>query len=162
MSRGMIPVLVMTVLLLLWLGFSIQYAIVLLTDPHPLVKTMGAALIVLPLIGLWWLALELRFVIRGERLTRRLAAEETLPGVDLPRLPSGRVDPAAGRTVFDEFRVAAEEAPGSWRAWTRLAYAYDAAGDRSRARWAMRKAIGLEIDHRRHPARSGDNLRDTP
>lgn len=147
MIRGAIPVIVMTALLLLWLGFSIQYAIVLLADPHPVVKTMGAALIVLPLIGLWWLALELRFVIRGTRLTRRLAAEEALPAVDLPRLPSGRVDPRAGKAAFAPYRTRAEEQPDSWRAWAQLSYAYDAAGDRGRARWAMRTAIGLDARH---------------
>jgi Flp pilus assembly protein TadD len=36
-----------------------------------------------------------------------------------------------------------EQSPEDWRAWFRLAHAYDVAGDRGRAREAMRKAIEL-------------------
>lgn len=143
MSRGAWPVIVMAALLLLWLGFTIQYSVILLTDAQPLAKVMGGALIVLPAIGLWYLVLELRFVIRGERLLRRLESEGGLPDEDLPRLPSGRIDPEAGKTAFPRYREEAEAEPESWRAWARLSLAYDAAGDRSRARWAMRRAIRL-------------------
>ena len=156
MTRGAWPAIVMAALLLLWLGFTVQYAIILMTDPQPLVKVMGGALIVMPVIGLWWLVLELRFVIRGERLMRRLGAEEALPADDLPRLPSGRIDPAAGREVFPAARAEAEAQPESWRAWARLSLAYDAAGDRGRARWAMRRAIRLEQGRRPDDARDAE------
>ena len=42
------------------------------------------------------------------------------------------------------YRAAVEQTPDDWSAWFRLALAYDAAGDRRRARWATREAIRLE------------------
>lgn len=149
MSKGAIPVIVMSALLLLWLVFTVQYSVILILDPNPIVKVMGFALIVMPIIGLWWVGLELRFVFRGEGLLRRLAAEGGLPVDDLPRLASGRIDPEAGRAQFPAFQAEAEAEPESWRAWVRLSLAYDAAGDRGRARWAMRRAIKLHVASRR-------------
>ena len=149
LAKGAIPVIVMSALLLLWLVFTVQYSIILILDPHPIVKIMGFALIVMPAIGLWWVVLELRFVLRGEGLLRTLGAEGGLPVDDLPRLASGRIDPEAGRLQFPAFQAEAEADPESWRAWARLSLAYDAAGDRGRARWAMRRAIKLDLAARR-------------
>ena len=66
-----------------------------------------------------------------------------LPVDDLPRRPSGRVDRSAAEEWFDRAREETEASPDSWRAWFRLALAYDAAGDRTRARAAARHAIEL-------------------
>ena len=40
-------------------------------------------------------------------------------------------------------RAATEASPEDWRAWFRLALAYDAAGDRTRGRSAARHALEL-------------------
>jgi Flp pilus assembly protein TadD len=56
-------------------------------------------------------------------------------------MPSGRVDRAAADARFAERRAEVEAAPDDWRRWYRLALAYDDAGDRRRARAAMRTAI---------------------
>jgi Flp pilus assembly protein TadD len=40
-------------------------------------------------------------------------------------------------------RAQVEERPDDWRSWFRLALAYDAAGDRTRAREAARHALAL-------------------
>ena len=148
MKRGAVAVIVMAALLLLWMAFTVQYAVILILDPNAIVKIMGIALIVMPVIGLWWLALELRFVLRGDRLLRRLRGENALPVDDLPRLASGRIDPEAGRAEFPRYQAEAEADLDSWRAWSRLSLAYDAAGDRGRARWAMRRAIRLDSAER--------------
>ena len=146
-----LPALLMAALLLLYLVFTIQYAIRLILDPLPLAKAMGIALLVLPLIGLWVLAAELLFAIRAERLARRLASEGALPVDDLPKLPSGRPDPAEADKRFPEYQAAVEASPDDWASWFRLGLAYDASGDRRRARWATRRAIALS---RKHPAPS--------
>ena len=104
---------------------------------------MGGALLVLPLIALWWFVVETRFIVRGQRLLRQLAAAGELPVDDLPRLPSGRVDPAAGKAEFPRWQAEVEAEPGAWQVWVRLSLAYDAAGDRPRARESMRRAIAL-------------------
>jgi len=41
-----------------------------------------------------------------------------------------------------------EAHPDDWRAWYRLGLAYDASGDRRRARGAVRQAIQLETVER--------------
>lgn len=104
---------------------------------------LGLAVLVVPLLGILLVARELEFGRRCAALADTLAAEGGLPEDDLPRRPSGRVDRAAADEHFARAREVAEQQPDSWRAWFRLALAYDAAGDRSRAREAARHAIAL-------------------
>ncbi|MCU1412378.1 MAG: hypothetical protein JWR04_3085 [Rhodoglobus sp.] len=146
--RARVAALVMAALLVLYLVFVTNYALILINDDQPLAKAIGFALIVLPLLGAGVLAADLVFVVRGERLVRVLGAEGGLPVDDLPRLPSGRTDPAAADLEFPKYQAEVEAEPESWRAWLRLGLAYDASGDRRRARWATRKAIALERSHR--------------
>jgi Flp pilus assembly protein TadD len=54
-----------------------------------------------------------------------------------------------GDAAFPAFRADVEAHPDEWRAWYRLGLAYDAAGDRRRARAAVRTAIALEGAERR-------------
>jgi hypothetical protein len=105
---------------------------------------LGVAVLVLPLIGAWIAVVNLRFGARVEKLARRLADEGILPdGSDLPRRPSGRVDRDAADAWFDDRKAELDAAPGDLRRWYRLAYAYDLAGDRRRARGSMRHALRL-------------------
>jgi hypothetical protein len=136
--------LIMVGLLVLYLVLVVQYAIILIGTRVVFGVIMGVALLVFPVIGAWLLFVELRFVYLGERLVRMLGGEGGLPVDDLPRLPSGRIDPAAADLEFPSYRQAVEAEPESWRAWLRLGLAYDASGDRRRARWATRKAISLQ------------------
>lgn len=138
--------LLMAALLLLYLAFATQYAIILLQAKEPLANALGVALAVLPLAGLGVLLADLVFVVRGERLVRRLGDEGGLPLDELPRLPSGRPDPKAADAEFPRYQAEVESAPDSWKAWLRLGLAYDASGDRRRARWATRKALALARD----------------
>ena len=146
--RARVASLVMAALLVLYLIFVVNYALLLIGDDEPIAKALGFALIVLPFLGAGVLAADIIFVVRGERLVKRLGAEGGLPVDDLPRLPSGRPDPAAADLEFPRYRDEVEADPESWRAWLRLGLAYDASGDRARARWATRKAIALERTHR--------------
>jgi hypothetical protein len=104
---------------------------------------LGLALLVLPLIGLGLVWREIEFGRRSAALAAALESEGGLPVDDLPRRPSGRVDRAAADAAFDRARAETEADPEDWRPWFRLALAYDAAGDRTRARSAARKAIAL-------------------
>ena len=74
---------------------------------------------------------------------RILEAEGGLPVDDLPRSPGGRIDRAAADAQFETYRIEAEAAPDDWRARYRLSLAYDASGDRTRAREAAREAVRL-------------------
>lgn len=104
---------------------------------------LGLAVLVVPVLGLLLVWKEVEFGRRCDRLAAVLASEGGLPVDDLPRRPSGRVDRAAADARFQQMRADAEGAPDSWRAWFRLSLAYDAAGDRARARAAARRAIAL-------------------
>lgn len=143
-TGAMLAALLMAALLVLYLVFTFQYALVLIGSGIALGIALGYALAVLPLVGAAVLAAELLFVWRGERLIKKLGSEGGLPVDDLPRLPSGRPDPVVADREFPQYRDAVEQAPDSWRAWLRLALAYDSSGDRRRARWATRRAIALE------------------
>lgn len=106
---------------------------------------LGVAVFVLPLLGAWMIVATWRSGTRIQHLARRLDSEGGLPDAsDLPRRPSGRVDRTAADAWFAERRAELEEHPDDWRHWYRLAYAYDLAGDRRRARATMRKALELE------------------
>ncbi len=119
-------------------------AVALFEDGAPVAVALGVGVLLLPLVGAWVTWATLRFGVRTQALARRLDAEGGLPDTsDLPRTPSGRVDRAAADGWFETQRVAAEAAPDDWRSWYRLAVAYDVAGDRGRAREAMRKALDL-------------------
>lgn len=139
--RSRAAAIVMAALLVGYLAFAVWYAVVLVAVGEPAAIGLGLALLVLPLVGAWALALELVFAVRADRLAARLEAEDGMPDDRLPTLPSGRIDPAAADGVFPRYRSAVEAAPEDWRGWFRLALAYDASGDRRRARWATREAI---------------------
>lgn len=109
---------------------------------------LGTAVLIVPLLGVILLRKELEFGKHCAALADRLADEGDLPVDDLPRRPSGRVDRDAADAQFAEMRQVVEADPESWRAWFKLALAYDAAGDRGRAREAARHAISLSVAER--------------
>jgi cytochrome c-type biogenesis protein CcmH/NrfG len=109
----------------------------------PTAVALGVALLVLPAVGLLLVWREVEFGRRTARLGARLANEGGLSRDDLPRRPSGRVDRAAADAAFAGLREEVRADPESWRVWYRLALAYDAAGDRGRAREAARHAVAL-------------------
>jgi cytochrome c-type biogenesis protein CcmH/NrfG len=144
-----IGVAVMAVLLALYIVLVAQRAWLLLTSGDPVGVLMGAGLVVLPLIAAWAVGRELWFGVRAEQLARRLSSEGALPADEVAVRPSGRVVREDADAVFPAYRAAVEARPDDWRAWYRLGVAYDAAGDRRRARDAVRRAIRLESAERR-------------
>ena len=134
---------VIIVLLVGYLGATLQRAWLMLSEPDPVAKGLGIALVVLPIIGAWALSRELLFGARMSKLARTLEAEGGLPVDDLPRTPGGRIVREAADREFLVYKAEAEAAPEDWRSWFRLSCAYDAAGDRKRARESMRHAISL-------------------
>ncbi|MEV7825991.1 hypothetical protein [Microbacterium enclense] len=147
--RVRVAVAIMTVLLLLYVVLAGQRALVLLTSAEPVAIAMGVALLVMPLLALWATGRELWFGVRAQQLGDRLDAEGGLPDDDLPVRPSGRIEREDGDALFPKYRADVEAHPDDWRARYRLALAYDAAGDRRRARSAVRTAVRLEGAERR-------------
>jgi hypothetical protein len=115
--------------------------VLLIGTGDPVAVILGIAVLVIPVLGAYLVWRELQFGRRTEALARELEAAGGLPVDDLPRRPSGRIDRAAADAAFEKYRAEAEAAPEDWRVWFRLSTAYDAAGDRRRARSSMRTAI---------------------
>lgn len=132
-----------SLLLVFYLAVTVQQAFWLLADPQWTAKALGAAYLLLPVVGAWALVREIVFGARTERLAKLLDAEGGLPEDNLPRTPGGRIVREAADREFLKYKAEAEAAPSDWRSWFRLSCAYDAAGDRKRARSSMRDAIKL-------------------
>jgi hypothetical protein len=96
-----------------------ERAVTLLRDP----RLAFRGLVLVAVVGVVLVAAEVRFGLAAQRLGR-----------------------AAGDVTadFDAAKAAVEAAPEDWRAWYRLAVAYDAERDPRRGRAAMRRAIALE------------------
>ena len=141
--RTRIAVAIMAALLALYLIFAVRYGLILIGVGQPVAVAIGVALLILPVIGAWAMVSEILFAVRADRLAKRLEDEGGMPSEQVPVSASGRVDRAAADALFPGYKAAVDAAPESWRAWFRLALAYDASGDRRRARWATRTAIKL-------------------
>ncbi|WP_426766638.1 hypothetical protein ACP3TD_08025 [Pseudarthrobacter sp. 1G09] len=139
-NRTKIWVGLVTLLLVFYLVVSLQRSILLLTDGNLTAQAIGAAYLVLPIVGAWALIRELMFGARTEQMAKVLEAEGGLPVDELPRTPAGRIIREAADAEFEKYKAEAEAAPDDWRSWFRLSCAYDAAGDRKRARASMRDA----------------------
>ena len=141
--RTRVAVVIMAALLALYLVFAVRYGLILIGVRQPVPVAIGVALLVLPVVGAWAMVSELLFAVRADRLAKRLEDEDGMPSEPVPVSASGRVDRAAADALFPSYRAAVDADPESWRAWFRLGLAYDASGDRRRARWATRTAIRL-------------------
>jgi hypothetical protein len=140
----------LSAVLVFYLGMCLWKAGLALYDgfrAHSLVSgLLGGALLVFAGLGSWFLVREIQFGLATERLAVALDDEDGLRQEEiesLPRSPGGRVDRAAADRLFAGRREETEAAPADWRSWYRLAAAYSAAKDSSRARAAMRHAIRL-------------------
>jgi hypothetical protein len=141
-SNPLVAVIVLVAALAVYFLLIGYRGLYLLGQDRWVLRLLGAAVLVLPLIGIWVVVAELRFGLASQRLAERLIAEgESARPPELPRLPSGRPDRSAADALFAAQRELVEAAPEDWRGWFRLAQIYDLAGDRRRARAALRTAI---------------------
>ncbi|MDT0321029.1 MULTISPECIES: hypothetical protein [unclassified Streptomyces] len=149
--RDRLLFLLLSVVLVGYFGLVGHRGVLLIGEGTWVTVPLGVAVLVLPLLGAWFLWRSAHFVLRANRLARELEAEGGLPVDDLARTPSGRVDRAAADAAFARRRAETEANPGDWRCWFRLAVAYHDARDTPRARKAMQHAIAL---HAGRPPRS--------
>nr|WP_202544050.1 tetratricopeptide repeat protein [Streptomyces sp. SID8382] len=117
--------------------------VLLIREGTPVTVAFGVAVLVMPLIGAWFLWQTTQFARSADRLARELEAEGGLPVDELVRTPGGRIDRDSADAVFAKRRAETERSPDDWRSWFRLAVAYHDARDTARARKAMQRAIAL-------------------
>lgn len=136
-------VVVLLLLSALYLALLVQQGLRLLSTGEVVGVLLGLAVLLVPVLCAWAVVRELLFGRASERLADELAARGGLPVDDLQRRPSGRVVREDAERLYARHRAEVEQRPEDWAAWYRLSLAYDAAGDRRRARAAARHAIEL-------------------
>ncbi|MEV5871874.1 hypothetical protein AB0L79_35300 [Streptomyces tendae] len=141
--RAKITYLVTAAVLVFYFALVGGRGVLLIKTGTLLTVTFGVAVLILPVIGLWFLWKNTQFVRRANALAAELDAEGGLPVDELKRTPSGRVDRESADAVFALRKAETEDAPADWRTWFRLAVAYHDARDTPRARKAMQRAIAL-------------------
>ena len=131
--------------LLVYLVLLGRTAVLMISSGRAVAVVLGVALLILPAIGLWAMIATLRAGFAHQKLARLVAEDGIELDVSaLPRRPSGRIERDAADALFDTVRAELDSDPDDWRRWYRLARAYDYAGDRGRAREAMKRAVELQ------------------
>jgi cytochrome c-type biogenesis protein CcmH/NrfG len=135
----------MCLALLVYLALLGRAAVLMIGSGRAVAVVLGVALLILPAVGLWAMVATLRAGFAHQKLARLIAEDGMELDVSaLPRRPSGRIERAAADALFDTVRNELRSDPDDWRRWYRLARAYDYAGDRGRAREAMKRAVELQ------------------
>jgi tetratricopeptide (TPR) repeat protein len=127
----------------MYLVLVAERSFALIGSGEPIGIAIGSLMIFLPALAFWGIAMELRFGLRIEKLGEVLKQENAWPQFPFVLRPSGRPTKESAQDVFAEFRQKVESDESNWKTWFALGLAYDAAGDRPRARKAMRRAIAL-------------------
>ncbi|MFD4544600.1 hypothetical protein [Streptomyces bauhiniae] len=141
--RAKITYLVTAAVLVFYFVLVGSRGVMLIQSGTLLTVTFGVAVLILPVIGIWFLWKNTQFVRRANQLAAELEAEGGLPVDELRRTPDGRIDRDSADEVFARRRAETEAAPDDWRSWFRLAVAYHDARDTPRARRTMQRAIAL-------------------
>ena len=122
---------------------AITRAWVLLTSGDLVQILLALSIVVIPVLGVALIVRELWFGWRTRQMGLLLTAEGGLPTYVGELTASGRPTKQDADAAFARYAEQAEENPNDWRAWFRLAIAYEDARDRKRARAAMRRAVEL-------------------
>lgn len=144
-TRVKVLIAFMCLALLMYLAFLGRIAVLLIASGSVAAIGMGLALLIMPFLGLWAMIATLRDGFAHQKLSRLIAEEGMeLDAGALPRRPSGRIERDAADALFHTVRAELDGDPDNWRRWYRLAQAYEFAGDRRRAREAMKTAVTLQ------------------
>ncbi|WP_396872790.1 hypothetical protein [Mycolicibacter heraklionensis] len=144
-NRVKVLIVFMCLALLMYLAFLGRIAVLLIASGSVAAIGMGLALLIMPFLGLWAMVATLRDGFAHQRLSRLIAEDGMeLDAGALPRRPSGRFEREAADALFHTVRAELDADPDDWRRWYRLARAYEFAGDRRRAREAMKTAVQLQ------------------
>src|SRR5690606_33446564 len=100
--------------LILYFVLTGQRAFLFLISGEPVGVAMGAALIVLPLIGVWALVREIQFGVQAERLGAQLDAEGGMPVAETELTPSGRLAKADAAPLLQRYAAEVESAADDW------------------------------------------------
>lgn len=117
--------------------------VALISTGEPLAVGIGLAVGLVLIAIFYGIVKEWLMATTVSKMAKELASLGKLPVDDLPRSPGGRIDRAIADERFNELRKVVEADDSNWANWYNLAFGYDAAGDRKRARGALREAARL-------------------
>lgn len=141
--RGLVPAIAVTALLALYIWAVAGRSVALIRTGELAGIGIGVAALVTPLLVIGLIYREWSLAVTVQRMADDLAAAGQLPVDELPRSAGGRIEREAADAAFTQARAGVEADPDSWRAWYHVAFAYDAARDRRRARASLRTAARL-------------------
>lgn len=139
----------MTAVLSLYFAFVADFAIAFVRTDDWMARGLGAALLILPFVGAWWLFHEWRLGITTQRMASQLEREGRLPVHDGELDAEGQLTEAASRGIFEAARRNVDDNPDDWATWFHVAHAYEANNDRKMTRASMRHAADLYRAQRR-------------
>lgn len=142
-QKGFLAAVATSTIVALYFAFVAERAFVFIGTSDPVAKAIGVALLLFPGLGAWWLLHEWRLGTAVQRMADELEGEGRLPIHDGDQDARGRLTSEAQEAVFDVARRGVDLRPDDWAAWFHVAYAYEAAGDRSMARKSLRHAAVL-------------------
>ncbi|MFM6963146.1 MAG: hypothetical protein ACKOWJ_02595 [Micrococcales bacterium] len=134
---------VMGLLTLMYCYLLGAQALAMIATGIPVGVLMGVLLLVFPALAIALTIREFIFGSKVERLGRLVETAGQWPVFDLVVRPSGRPTKDSAAAEFERRKLIVEANPDDYLSWFALGLAYDAAGDRRRARAAMRKALKL-------------------
>ena len=103
----------------------------------------GLLVFTFPALGAYAIYREIRFGLKAEAMGKELEANNEWPVFQLELRPSGRPTRESADENFKVFAKLATQNPDDWKSVFALSLAYDACGDRPRARKAMAEAMAL-------------------
>lgn len=130
-------------LLAVYLFLLGNWGLAMIRGGQPVGIAMGILVLAFPLLGLWAIWRELRFGTKVEAMGKELEDAGEWPVFQLEIRPSGRPTRESADENFKVISAQAAANPESWKAAFALSLAYDACGDRPRARKAMAEAMTL-------------------
>lgn len=143
MTGAKLGAVVMTGLTVMYVFLLGEKGWVLLQQPNVIAKLMGGLILMFPAVAIWAIIRELIFGLKIEKLAGKVEESGQWPQFNFELRPSGRPTRESANAEFERIRSLVEANEKDWLAWFTLGLAYDAAGDRRRARLAMRKALAL-------------------
>lgn len=148
-NPGFLAAVALTAILSLYFVFVADFAFAFVRSDDLIARALGSALLVLPLVGAWWLFHEWRLGITTQRMASQLDREGRLPIHDGETDAQGRLTEGASQAIFEIARRTVEERPDDWATWFHVSHAYQANDDRKMSRSSMRHAADLYRAERR-------------
>ena len=131
------------VLLAVYLIVLSKWAFAMIGVGTPIGISLGLLVFAFPLLGAYSIYREIRFGLKVEAMGKELEANGEWPVFQLVLRPSGRPTKESADENFKTYAKKAEADSGNWKSLFALSLAYDACGDRPRARKAMAEAMAL-------------------